>query len=53
MAPELSEIAELVCDRHVERGIYEAMAAFYAVLGEDNRGPRREAGILDSILRKE
>ena len=43
----------LVGDGHVERGIYQAMAAFYAVLGEDNRGPRREVGTLDLMLREE
>jgi len=52
-APELSEIAEFVGDGHVERGIYQAMAAFYAVLAEDNMGPRREVGTLDLMLRKE
>jgi putative dehydrogenase len=52
-APELSEIAEFVGDGRAERGIYQAMAAFYAVLGEDNKGSRREVETLDFMLRKE
>ena len=40
-APELSEMAEFAGDGHIERGIYHAMAAFYAVLGKDNRGLTR------------
>lgn len=51
-APELSEIADFVGDGHAEQGIYQAMAAFYAVLGEDNKGPRREIETLDSMMRK-
>jgi L-threonate 2-dehydrogenase len=52
-APELSEIADFVGDGHAERGIYQAMAAFYAVLGADNKGPRREIETLESMMRKE
>lgn len=37
-AAELSEIVKFVGDGHVERGIYQAMAASYAVLGDGQQG---------------
>jgi hypothetical protein len=52
-AAEMSENADFVGDGHVEGGIYQAMAAFYAVLGDDNRGPCREVRTLDLMPRKE
>ena len=51
-APELLEIAEFIGHGRTESGIYRQIAAFYAELGDDMRGPQTEIGRLGAILSK-
>ena len=48
--PELREIAEFVGKERVESGIYEQIAAFFAVLADDFKGTQADIGVLGSMF---